>query len=237
MQKWQQNKTFTPKNKFKKGCYKGREYKGDKSSCHAYAYKSFPFHYKTEVHLPTARKSSEPGRMACTVWPGNLPGQVVKGLRNQKQNVHWHWIQMRENGGSLNFIFISLPSPLGDENWVRWHIVCCAAHVWKMMPGTMFQSIKTFCEQQIHWTFPLSHTVALSLVIDALSIRFYLLTGTSPMLLLFGSAFSMSLISGVSFKTLVHSWTYFLLFSPAHFQIASTATTKLLHHFGFLCKF
>ena len=135
--------------------------------------------------------------MACTVWPRNLPGQAVKGLRNQKQNVHWHRIQMRENGGSLNFIFISLPSPVGDENWVRWHIVCCAAHVWKMMPGTMFQSIKTFHEQQIHWTFPLSHTVALSLVIDTLSIRFSLLTGTSPMLHLFGSAFSMILISGV----------------------------------------
>ena len=30
-------------------------------------------------------------------------------------------VQMRENGGSLNFNFISIPNPAVAENWVCWH--------------------------------------------------------------------------------------------------------------------
>ena len=52
----------------------------------------------------------------------------------------------------------------------------------------------------------------------------------------------MSLISGGMLciqehplKEIVHGWTFFLLFLSAHFQIMSTATIKLLHHFGFVC--
>ena len=54
--------------------------------------------------------------------------------------------------------------------------------------------------------------------------------------------FSVTLISGGMFyiqecplKRIVHSWTFFLLFSFAHFQIVSTVTVKLLNHFGFVC--
>ena len=47
----------------------------------------------------------------------------VKGrrLRNWKQNTHWHWIWMRENGCSLDFNFISLSNPAVDKNWVCQH--------------------------------------------------------------------------------------------------------------------
>ena len=68
-------------------------------------------------------------------------------------------------GSSLDFIIIMLSSPVVDKNWVSQHIVCCTVHLQKMMPCTMFQSNKTFCEGQIHWMFPLSHSMAL--VFDA----------------------------------------------------------------------
>ena len=42
-------------------------------------------------------------------------------LRSRKQNMHWHQIRMRENGGSLDFNFISLPKPMVDKNWVCRH--------------------------------------------------------------------------------------------------------------------
>ena len=51
-------------------------------------------------------------------------------LRNQKQNVHQHQTGIRENGSSFDFIFISLLSPLVDENWVI-HIMCAALFVFE----------------------------------------------------------------------------------------------------------
>ena len=58
-----------------------------------------------------------------------------------------------KNGGSLNFIFISLPNPIVDEK-VGLPTSSAAVHLWKMTPHMMLQSIQTFCEQQIYWTFP-----------------------------------------------------------------------------------
>ena len=48
---------------------------------------------------------------------------LLKGrrLRNRKQNTRQHRIRMRENGGSLDFNFISLLNPTVDENWVCRH--------------------------------------------------------------------------------------------------------------------
>ena len=40
----------------------------------------------------------------------------------------------------------------------RWEVglptSSAAVHLWKMTPHMMLQSTKTFCEQQIYWTFP-----------------------------------------------------------------------------------
>ena len=41
--------------------------------------------------------------------------------KNWKQNVHSHRIRMRENGGSINFNFISLLNSVVDESWVYRH--------------------------------------------------------------------------------------------------------------------
>ena len=51
---------------------------------------------------------------------------------------------MRENGGSLDFNFISLPNPMVDnENWVcRHHLQSTSS--WKMMLPAVFWSIQTF---------------------------------------------------------------------------------------------
>ena len=58
-------------------------------------------------------------------------------LRNWKQNVHWHQIWMRENRTSLDLIFILIPSPVVDENWVNQHI-CCIVCLRKMLLHTIF---------------------------------------------------------------------------------------------------
>ena len=126
------------------------------------------------------------------------------------------------------------------------YIICCTVHLWKMMPCTMLQLIKTFCEKQIHWTFPLymllSHMFGTSYHV---SVRFLLLTLTLPAPLMFGSMFSMSLISGDvpysdnnehPLKIFVHYWTFFLLVWSAHFQIEysySQATPSFI--FVFVC--
>ena len=47
--------------------------------------------------------------------------QMQKTIRNWKQNMRSHWIQIRENGGILDFNFISLPNFTVDENGVCWH--------------------------------------------------------------------------------------------------------------------
>ena len=109
------------------------------------------------------------------------------------------------------------------------YIICCTVHLWKMLPCTMLQLIKTFCEKQIHWTFP--PYMLLSLVFGTcyhVSIRFLLLTVTLPVPLMFGSMFAKSLISDVPcndnhehpLKIFVHCWTFFFkLVWSAHFQI------------------
>ena len=128
------------------------------------------------------------------------------------------------------------------------YIICCTVHLWKMMPCTMLQLIKTFHEKQIHWTFPLY--MLLSLVFGTcyhVSIRFLLLTLTLPVPLMFGSMFAMSLISGDvpygdnhehPLKIFVHCWTFFffLLVWSAHFQIEysyNQATPSFI--FVFVC--
>ena len=62
---------------------------------------------------------------------------------------------MRENGGSLDLNFISLPKPAVDKNWVdRYHLLILG----KIMPRTIFRSVQTLYEWHIYWTFPLSCT-------------------------------------------------------------------------------
>ena len=36
-------------------------------------------------------------------------------------------------------------------------IICCAVHLQKMMPCALLHWVQTFCDQQIHWIFALSH--------------------------------------------------------------------------------
>ena len=45
-----------------------------------------------------------------------------------------------------------------------YHLLCCSSL--ENDACTLFQSIQTFCEQQIHWEFPLSNIIALSFVFD-----------------------------------------------------------------------
>ena len=75
-----------------------------------------------------------------TVYQNLLKG---RRLRNQKQNVHLHQIQMRENGSSLSFSFISLPNSMVNENWVCWYLQQFIfkkwCHVW------CFDRFKLFC--------------------------------------------------------------------------------------------
>ena len=87
----------------------------------------------------------------------------------------------------------------------------------------------------ILWLFPLC--------LMHVSNRFCLSSVTSPWPLIFSCAFSMSLISrGVLCiqehplkKCFARLDLLFIIFLSAHFQIKSTATIKLLHHFGFVC--
>ena len=52
-------------------------------------------------------------------------------LQKQKQNTYRHRIRMREKGGSLNFNFILLPSPMVNKNWVYQHIIYCTVYLRK----------------------------------------------------------------------------------------------------------
>ena len=118
-----------------------------------------------------------------------------------------------------------------DENWVSWHAVCCTVSFWKMVLHMIFRLFVNgkFTEclhfSMLHFPLCLAHA----------SIWFCLSTVTFPtplsMSLILGGAFN---IQGHPLKN-VHSWTFFLLFSSAHFQVVSTATVKVLHHFGFAC--
>ena len=80
---------------------------------------------------------------------------LLKGwrLRNWKQNCCSEGISVRGNDSSLDFNFISLPSPMVDKDWVYQHIVCCAVIGLQKM---LLRVIKTFCQWKIHWLFPLS---------------------------------------------------------------------------------
>ena len=79
---------------------------------------------------------------------------IDRKLRNRKKKQHVDTVQMRENGSSLNFNFISIPNPAVDENWVCWHRLqqlifgrWCCVHC--------FDLFKLFSESHIYWTFPL----------------------------------------------------------------------------------
>ena len=74
-------------------------------------------------------------------------------LQNQKQNMGRHRIQTIENGGSLNFNFISLLNPTVDENWVCRHCLLRSSFkndaVYKVPIYSNF-----FCEWQIYGMLP-----------------------------------------------------------------------------------
>ena len=72
-------------------------------------------------------------------------------LRNRKPNARWHRIQMRENGGSLDFNFISLPNRA--RNGLA-DIVCCSSFS-ENDAAYDVPIIQTLCERQTYWTFPL----------------------------------------------------------------------------------
>ena len=48
-------------------------------------------------------------------------------MKSKKKNARRHQIQMRQNGGSLNFNFFLLLNLVVDENWVFADIVCCSS--------------------------------------------------------------------------------------------------------------
>ena len=54
-------------------------------------------------------------------------------------------------------------SSLMTTGWAG-YLLCCSSL--ENDACTLFQSIQTFCEQQIHWEFPLSNIIALSFVFD-----------------------------------------------------------------------
>lgn len=150
---------------------------------------------------------------------------------------------MKGNGDtvSLDFNSVSLRSPMIEENWVSWHNVCCTIHLWKMS-HTMFQSAQTFCKWQIYWTFPRSYYGTFLVWCICPSGFTRQLWYHQHRLWLFGSTFSAKLISGglpyiqeslLNFFCMV--LLYFLLFSSAHYEIMSSATIRLLHHFCFVC--
>ena len=152
---------------------------------------------------------------------------------------------MSENGGSLDFIFVSSPRPVVDEKRVSSCIICCSVRLQKIMQHMMFWSIKTFVNGRSngHFHFPILST-ALSFMFDACLHHVSLIDcRTLTTLLIFGSAFAISRISADApyiqkrpiTHFFVHGWTFFLLFASAHFQITCTAPIKLLHHFGFVC--
>ena len=80
---------------------------------------------------------------------------LLKGRRlyNWKQNAHWHWIWMRENGGSLDFNFISLPNPMVDKNGF-FDIVCCSS---SSENDAMYNVpvYSDFLWTAVYWTFSL----------------------------------------------------------------------------------
>ena len=84
----------------------------------------------------------------------------TRRLWNRKQSACGQCAWMRENGGSLNFNCISLPSPEADENWARWLVSAALVHFQKMKVHILFQLAQISCERQIHLAFPLSHITA-----------------------------------------------------------------------------
>ena len=93
-------------------------------------------------------------------------------------------LRVRENGGSLDFNFISLPNPAVDENWVCWH------HLKQFIPGK-------WCHIQWFDLFKL------------------FVNGILP--------------EHFHFFLCVYGYTFCLFYR-------SSATFKLLHHFGFVCS-
>ena len=67
---------------------------------------------------------------------------IIRIYSNRKQNTRQHQIQMRENGGSLDFNFISLLNPAVDENWVCWH--CLLQFICKNDAVYDVRTIQTF---------------------------------------------------------------------------------------------
>ena len=81
----------------------------------------FPVHRRrTRSQIWNLEPSSMPTLSACNIIRiySKLKG---RRLRNRKPSTRQHRIWMRENGGSLDFNFISLLNAMVDENWVCWH--------------------------------------------------------------------------------------------------------------------
>ena len=80
----------------------------------------------TQDMIPDMELGTTHYALSVSIYQNLLKG---RWLQNQNKNVGWHWIWVRENGGSLDFNFISLPNPAVDENWVCWH------HLKQFIPG------------------------------------------------------------------------------------------------------
>ena len=114
---------------------------------------------------------------------------------NWKQNIFWHWIWMKENGGSLTFHLSMLWSPVVDDKLVSRQVVCSVICLWKTVLWMVFQSIQTRCEQQIHTKLPLSCTTSFFLF-DACVRQVLLVDYNSAKLhLTFRSALSMNVFT------------------------------------------
>ena len=74
------------------------------------------------------------GMTLKTVW--YLLAQISISLKAEDHdtengnNADWHWIRMREIGGSLDFSFISLTRSSADKNWVKQLFFNCTVYLW-----------------------------------------------------------------------------------------------------------
>ena len=75
-------------------------------------------------------------------------------IQSRKQNACWHQIHMRENGGSLDFNFISLPKPVVDKNWVCQHCLLIFGKWCCVRCSNLFR----LYQWHIYWMFPLFRT-------------------------------------------------------------------------------
>ena len=181
-------------------------------------------------------------------WP------KCRRLWNWKQNARSHWIQIRENGGSLHFNFISLPNSAVDGRTVFANIVYWSSSLendaaydvpiyWNSLWAANLLNVSTFlCTDRLSFsyfhllTFVSSVILALQVCVLILGYVVHIIHITDAKCIMFGVSWHKSLKGSTTPASLYSKFCFSCLFVCINFRASKGALAQIVLQVFLRCK-